>query len=97
MHPLQCAVHPRIAEHQKEEPITLETIAAALAAHTSCPLSPAAATLHGKMLPPQHESHATFMEPLPCVLQHTAHIHAASHYNALCIHALQNTKEEPIA
>ena len=37
MQPLQCAVHPRIAEHQKEEPITLETIAAAPAAHTSCP------------------------------------------------------------
>ena len=56
----------------------LDTIAAAPAL--------AAATLHGKTLPPQHKSHARFMQPLQCVLQHHAHIHA-----------LQNTKEEPIA
>ena len=36
--------------------------------------SPAAATLR---LPPQNKPHATFMQPLPCVLQHHAHIHAA--------------------
>ena len=45
--------------------------------------SPAAATLHGKThgfvlrLPPQNQPHATFMQPLQCVLQHHVHIHAA--------------------
>ena len=29
------------------------------------------------VFPPQHNSHATFMQPLQCVLQHHAHIHAA--------------------
>ena len=28
-------------------------------------------------LPPQHQSHATFMQPLQCILQHHVHIHAA--------------------
>ena len=66
-------------QNTTEEPITLETIQAATAAHTSCPSSPAAATLPKKhqktpgfvlRLPPQHKSHATFMQPLQCVLQH---------------------------
>ena len=62
-----------------------KTSVAAPAAHTSCPSPPAAATLHGKTqgftlrLPPQHTHiyiyilyiyHATFMQPLQCVLQH---------------------------
>ena len=46
------------------------------AAHTRYLSSPAEATLHGKMqgfvlrLPPQNKAHATFMQPLHCVLQH---------------------------
>ena len=45
-----------------------------------------AATLHGKThgfvlrLPPQHKSHATFMQPLQCVLQHdVANPHVSTH------------------
>ena len=47
------------------------------------PLSPPAATLHGKNtrfcapVPPQNKAHATVMQPLKCVLQQHAHIHAA--------------------
>ena len=78
-----------------------ETSAAAPAAHTRYVSSPPAATLHGKTqgfvlrLPPQHKSHATFMQPLQRVLQQHLHIHAA-HYTTICIHSLQNTGEEPI-
>ena len=82
----------------------LETTAAAPAAYTSCSSSPAAATLHGKTqgfvprLPPQRESHATFMQRFQSVLQHHAHTHSCSHYyNAIGIHALQNTMGEPSA
>ena len=52
----------------EEEPIDLETIQTAPAAHRRYPSSPAAATLHGKIqgfvlrLPPQHKPHATFMQ-----------------------------------
>ena len=48
----------------------------ATAAHTSCPSSPAAATLHEKTLcfalrhPPQHKSHATILQAWQCVLHH---------------------------
>ena len=48
--------------------------------------SPAAATLHGKIqgfvlrLPPQNKAHATFMQPLQCVLQHlVANLHLSTH------------------
>ena len=61
----------------EEEPIASGTTAVATAAHTIQYLSsPAAATLHGKTqgfvlwLPPQHNPHATFMQPLQCVLHH---------------------------
>ena len=53
--------HPCVAEHQGGNRL-LETIAAAPAAHTSSPSSPAAATLHGK---PQG-----FMPRLPPPTQH---------------------------
>ena len=83
----QIPKHP-ITAHTQTHPKQLEatvtvrqkknvrTTPAAPAAHTSCPSSPAAATLHGKTqgfvlwLPPQHKSHATFMRPLQCMLQH---------------------------
>ena len=48
--------------------------AAAPAAHRRYLSSPPAATLHGKIqgfvlrLPPQHKPHATFMQPLQCIL-----------------------------
>ena len=53
-----------------------EATPAAPAANTRYLSSPAAATLHGKTqgfvlwLPPQNIAHATFMQPLQCVLQH---------------------------
>ena len=64
----------------------LKTTAAAPAAHTRYLSSPAAATLHGKtqafvlLLPPQHTPHATFMQPLQCVLpHHVANLHGSTH------------------
>ena len=59
----------------KGEPLTRQNEPSAPAAHTSYLSSPAAATLHGKTqgfvlrLPPQHKSHARFMQPLQCDLQ----------------------------
>jgi len=73
-------------QNTEEEPIDLETIQTASAAHTRYLSSPAAATLHGKIqgfvlrLPPQNKAHATFMQPLQCVLQHdVANPHASTH------------------
>ena len=70
-------------QNTKEVPITLETIQTATTAHTSCPSAPAAATLPKKKDkiscsdPPEHKSHATFMQLLQCDWQHHAHFHAA--------------------
>ena len=75
---LHTQTHPKQLEatviaRQKKN---VRTTPAAPAAHTSYPSSPAAATLHGKTqgfvlwLPPQHKSHATFIRPLQCMLQH---------------------------
>ena len=73
-------------QNTEEEPIELETIQTAPAAHTRYLSSPAEATLHGKTqgfvlrLPPQKKAHATFMQPLQCVLQHdVANPHASTH------------------
>ena len=68
-------------QNTKGEPITPETIAAASAAQRRYLSSPAAATLHGKTqgfvlrLPPQNKAHATFMQPLQCVLLQHVQIH----------------------
>ena len=63
-----------------------EATPAAPAAHTRYLSSPAAATSHGKTqgfvlrLPPQNIAHATFMQPLQCVLQHpVANLHLSTH------------------
>ena len=60
--------------------------AAATAANRRYVSSPTAATLHGKTqgfalrLPPQSKAHATFMQPLQCVLQHhVANPHVSTH------------------
>ena len=96
------AIRIHLLQNTEEEPIDLETIQTAPAAHRRYPSWPAAANVHGKThgfvlrLPPQHKPHATFMQPLQCILQHHVHIHAGSHYIAICIHSLQNTEEEPI-
>ena len=100
MQPFQCDLQPQIQEthrtthtgnnhslqNTEEEPIELETIQTAPAAHTRYLSSPAEATLHGKTqgfvlrLPPQKKAHATFMQPLQCVLQRdVANPHASTH------------------
>ena len=80
-----------------------ETTAAATAAHRTYPSSPAAATLQEKhkvscpgFLPTQVPCniHAAIISVLHRFA--AARAHSCSHYNAICIHALQNTKEEPI-
>ena len=90
-------------QNTKEEPITLEMTPAAPASHTSCPSSSAAAPLHRKTqsfalrFPPQPKSLATFMQPPAITMRFAAaRAHSCSRYNAICIHSLQNTKEEPI-
>ena len=69
-----------------KEHLATETTPAAPAAHTRYLSSPGAATLHGKTqgfvlrLPPQNIAHATFMQPLQCVLQHPmANLHLSTH------------------
>ena len=69
-----------------KEPITHQNERTATAAHTSCPPSPPAATLHGNThgfvlrLPPQSKPHATSTQPLQCVLQRqVANPHLSTH------------------
>ena len=71
---------------QRRNQFAHETTPAAPAAHTKYISSPAAATLHEKTesfvlpLPPQNKAHATFMQPLQCVLQHhVAYPHVSTH------------------
>ena len=71
---------------QRRNQFAHETTAAATAAHTRYFSSPAEATSHRKTqgfvlrLPPQNQPHATFMQPLQCVLQHhVANPHASRH------------------
>ena len=99
MQPLHCDLQPQNSrnakkyahrnnhplQNTKEEPIDLETIQTAPAAHRGFLSWPAAATLHGKTqgfvlrLPPQNKAHATFIQPLQCVLQHdVANPHAST-------------------
>ena len=71
---LRTHEQPHVAEHQRKNRFDDETIAAATAAHTRYLSSPPAATLRGKTQgfvlrrSPQHKPHATFMQPLQCVL-----------------------------
>ena len=87
MQPFQCDLHTQIQEtnrtththnhsmqNTEEEPIELETIQTATAAHTRYFSSSPAATLHEKIqgfvlrLPPHNIAHATFMQPFQCDL-----------------------------
>ena len=66
---------------QRRNQFAHETTPAATAAHTRYLSSSATATLHRKTtgfvlrLPAQHKPHATFMQPLLCILQHSLHHH----------------------
>ena len=70
-------------QNTEEEPIELETIQTATAAHTRYFSSSPAATLHEKIqgfvlrLPPQHKAHAT----------------SCSHSNAICHHSVKKRIE----
>ena len=91
MQPFQCDLQPQLQEtHRTTHTGTTtccrtqrrnQTTAAAPAAHTRYLSSPAAATLHGKIqgfvlrLPPHNTEHATFMQPLQSILQHSLHPH----------------------
>ena len=73
-----------LLQNTEAEPIDLETIETATAAHTRYLSSPAGVTFQGKtqgfvlQLPPQHKPHATFMRPSQCILQHSIHHHFPS-------------------
>ena len=101
----------RTLQNTKGEQKNIITIAAAPAAHTSYLSSPPAAILHEKAqsvvlwLSPQHNPHATFMQPLQCVSRHHVsnphvwtHIgnksrrQSCSHSSAICNRRFQNTK-----
>ena len=100
MQPLHCDWHPHVAEHHWRTYYALKR---------SKPHPPhTGAALHRRLQPlytekhkfrapasSPHESHATFMQRFQCVLQQHA-THACSHYNAIGIHTLQTTMEEPI-
>ena len=71
---------PLVAEHRgpmRRNQFAHETTAAAPAAHTRYLSSSAAAILHGETqgfvlrLPLQGKAHATFMQPVQCILQHS--------------------------
>ena len=100
----------RTLQNTKGEQKNIITIAAAPAAHTSYLSSPPAAILHEKAqsvvlwLSPQHNPHATFMQPLQCVSRHHVsnphvwtHIgnksrrQSCSHSSAICNRRFQNT------
>ena len=100
----------RTLQNTKGEQKNIITIAAAPAAHTSYLSSPPAAILHEKAqsvvlwLSPQHNPHATFMQPLQCVSRHHVsnphvwtHIgnksrrQSCSHSSAICDRRFQNT------
>ena len=66
-------------------------------------------TLHRRLQPPYRKNIRFRALPNPSPMQHScshynafwhrfaaARAHSCSHYNPICIHALQNTKEEPI-
>ena len=88
-HPL--TTHAQAHPKQLEATVTVrqkkgKPTAAATAANRRYVSSPTAATLHGKTqgfalrLPPQSKAHATFMQPLQCVLQHhVANPHVSTH------------------
>ena len=80
--------HAQAHPKQLEATVTLrqkkgKPTAAATAARRTYLSSSAAATLHGKTqgfvlrLPPQHKPHATFMQSLKSILQHSLHHHVA--------------------
>ena len=64
-------------QNTEEEPIELETIQTATAAHTRYLSSPAEAILHGKIqgfvlrLSPHNIAHATFMQPFNAICHHS--------------------------
>ena len=79
-------MHTQAHPKQLEATVTMrqkkgKPTAAAPAAQTKYLSSSAAATLHGKTqgfvprLPPQNKAHATLMQPLQCILQHSLHHH----------------------
>ena len=79
---MHTQAHPK--QHEATVPMRQKKgkpTAAAPAAQTKYLSSSAAATLHGKTqgfvlrLPPQNKAHATLMQPLQCILQHSLHHH----------------------
>ena len=96
------AIGIRTSQNTKGEPITLETIQAAPTAHTR-------GTIHRRLQPLYTQTKKRFPAPAPSPKKAPCTSHAAttmrfaatrthpcSHYNAICIHVLQNTKGEPI-
>ena len=71
---LRTHTHNHSMQNTEKEPIELETIQTATAAHTRYFSSSPAATLHEKIqgfvlrLPPHNIAHATFMQPFQCDL-----------------------------
>ena len=85
---------------QRRNQFAHETTAAATAAHRRYLSSPPAATLHGKThgfvlrLPPQHEPHATFMQPSRIYAHgNTRWQQSCSHSGAICKYRLKKRRE----
>ena len=94
------AICTHALQNTKGEPITRQNEQSATAAQTRYPSSLPAATLHGTT---RFRSPASFPTQVPCN-RHAAitkrfaaaDTYSCSHYIAICIHALQDTKGEPI-
>ena len=100
MQPLQCALHPRVAEHQGGTDYARNDRSRTRRAH-KLPFIAGCSHFTPKNL--MFRAPASSPTQVPCNIPAAITMcfeapctHPCSHYNALCIHALQNTKEEPI-
>ena len=101
--PLQCDLHPHVAEHQARTDYTRNDpnrnrrtqkvpFIAACSDFTRKSMRFRAPAL----IPPKHKSHATFMYTGSTMSFAAPCTHSCRHYNAIRIPALQNTKGEPM-
>ena len=99
MQPLQCDLHPHVGEHQGRTDYARND--RSRTPHTE-------GTFHRRLKPLYTEKHKVSCSgflPKRKPMQHSCSVtkgfaatraHPCSHYNAICIHMLQNTKREPI-
>ena len=96
MQPLQCDLHPHLAEHQVRTDYARNGPTAP-AAHThKVPFTFIAACSHFTRKNTRFRAPASSPQQAPCNSHAAITMRPCSHYNAICIHTLQNTTGEPI-